>query len=264
MPWPWNTARNHVRSGGGGQGTQSAGAERIKQLARWHEIPIVENPRSGAGPLQDHRSGPGHSAQALRGGGRNSGLPLPRAGAPAGVSSRERRTKPWPPQATATLPAAPRQERLLRLAAAGGGRGHGLHDAGAGAQPGAGYVSGGEHHARRDRAALRPVHSEAGAVFRLPHLAAASDPVPHLAEHRQQPPHSAARQRRHGRRRARDRGLRAVRRGRQLRRGLRDLPGLDRHSVSGHQPRRGAHRRSGARASPWTPCPANRWPSTRT
>ena len=43
----------------------------------------------------------------------------------------------------------------------------------------------------------------------------------------------------------RDRGLRAIRRRRQLRGGLRDLPGVDRHSVSGDQPRRGAHRRSG-------------------
>ena len=30
-------------------------AQRIKQIARWHEIPIVENPRSGAGALQERR-----------------------------------------------------------------------------------------------------------------------------------------------------------------------------------------------------------------
>ncbi len=91
----------------------------------------------------------------------------------------------------------------------------------------------------------RPLHPQAGAVLGLPHTAADSDPVAHLAQYRQQPPHPAARQRRHRRGRARDRGLRAVRGGRQLRGGLRDFPGLDRHSVSGHQPRRGAHRRSG-------------------
>ncbi len=43
----------------------------------------------------------------------------------------------------------------------------------------------------------------------------------------------------------RNRSVRTIRGWRQLRGGLRDLPRVDRHSVSRDQPRRGAHRRSG-------------------
>ena len=57
-------------------------------------------------------------------------------------------------------------------------------------------------------------------------------------------PHSAQRKHRDGRRRTRDRGVRQLRRGRQLHHRRGDFLRADRHSVRGHQPRFGAHFRS--------------------
>ncbi len=69
------------------------------------------------------------------------------------------------------------------------------------------------------------VHSAAGAVFGVSDPAAVPDAVSDFAEYREQPADPAARERGSGRRGARDRGVRAVRRGRQLRSGIRDLSG---------------------------------------
>ena len=105
----------------------------------------------------------------------------------------------------------------------------------------AGHPSCRQHHARRRCPSRVLVYFEAIGIFRFPDAAAFSHLVPHLAEHRQQPEDSPARQRRADRRGKRDRLVRPVRRGRKLRRRLRDLPRADCDSISGHQPRRGAH-----------------------
>ena len=143
----------------------------------------------------------------------------------------------------------PNRSRSLSAGAAGvdhsrGRGGAGLRHAGAAAGACPRSAAGPQHHRLGAGAAVGGAHSAAGAVLGVSQPAAVADLVPVVAEPGQQPPHSAARQRRLGRRGTRDRGLRAVRGGRQLRRRLRAVPGADCHPVHGGEPRRGAHRRS--------------------
>ena len=54
-------------------------AQRIKETARWHDIPIVENPPLAQALYRATEVGRGHSGQVVRGGGRNSGVSVSHA-----------------------------------------------------------------------------------------------------------------------------------------------------------------------------------------
>ena len=167
-------------------------AEQIKRVARWHEIPIAENPPLAQALYRSVEVGQAIPAKLYAAVAEILAFlyrAQMRAQQAAGRQDDRWRTASDKPKAGLgkrasewIIPVAAVALVFVMLVPLPGLR--------------AGSAAGHQHHRVGAGAALGGAHSAAGTVFRFSQPAAAADAVPSVAEPGQQPPNPAARQRR--------------------------------------------------------------------